>query len=194
MPAEEDACAERILSTLMRRAYRRPVTDADLQKPMEFYREAKADGRLRGGHRGGAERDAGQPGVSVPHRAGSGRTSRRARPIASAISSWLRGFRSFSGAASRMTNCSPRPSAANLHKPRRAGEAGAPDAGRPARAKSRHAISPSSGCTCATSNPITPDLRLFPGFRRQSAPGLPPGDRAALRERSCARIAACSTC
>ena len=36
-PGEEEACAERILSTLMRRAYRRPVTDADLEKPMEFY-------------------------------------------------------------------------------------------------------------------------------------------------------------
>ena len=30
-PGEEEACARRILSTLMRRAYRRPVTDADLQ-------------------------------------------------------------------------------------------------------------------------------------------------------------------
>jgi len=41
-PGEEDQCAERILSTLMRRAYRRPVNAADLQKPMKFYREAKA--------------------------------------------------------------------------------------------------------------------------------------------------------
>jgi mono/diheme cytochrome c family protein len=41
-PAEEDPCAERILSTLMRRAYRRPVTSADLAGPMAFYREARA--------------------------------------------------------------------------------------------------------------------------------------------------------
>ena len=40
---DEDACAERNLSTLMRRAYRRPVTSADLQKPMEFYRKAKTE-------------------------------------------------------------------------------------------------------------------------------------------------------
>jgi len=40
---EEDAYAKRILSTLMRRAYRRPVTDADVQKPMEFYRKARAE-------------------------------------------------------------------------------------------------------------------------------------------------------
>ncbi len=41
-PSEEDPCAERILSTLMRRAYRRPVTSADLKKPMEFFRETRA--------------------------------------------------------------------------------------------------------------------------------------------------------
>ena len=32
----------RILSTLARRAYRRPVTDADLAAPLKFYREARA--------------------------------------------------------------------------------------------------------------------------------------------------------
>ena len=44
-PASEkdaDGCAKKILSTLMRRAYRRPVTDADLKKPFELYRTAKA--------------------------------------------------------------------------------------------------------------------------------------------------------
>ena len=40
-PNEEEACAKRILSALMRRAYRRSVDDADLQKPMELYREAR---------------------------------------------------------------------------------------------------------------------------------------------------------
>jgi hypothetical protein len=40
---DSDDYAERILSTLMRRAYRRPVTSADLQKPMEFYRKAKGE-------------------------------------------------------------------------------------------------------------------------------------------------------
>ncbi len=38
---EDDACAKRIFSTLTRRAYRRPVTDADLQVPLKFYREAR---------------------------------------------------------------------------------------------------------------------------------------------------------
>ena len=40
------ACAKRILSTLMRRAYRRPVTDADFEAPLKFYQEARADERL----------------------------------------------------------------------------------------------------------------------------------------------------
>lgn len=41
-PVEEDGCAERILSTLMRRAYRRPVDAGDLERPMAFYREASS--------------------------------------------------------------------------------------------------------------------------------------------------------
>jgi len=40
---DEESCAERILATLMRRAYRRPVTSADFAKPMEFYRKARAE-------------------------------------------------------------------------------------------------------------------------------------------------------
>ena len=39
----DDACAKKILSTLMRRAYRRPVNDADLKKPFELYQRAKAE-------------------------------------------------------------------------------------------------------------------------------------------------------
>ncbi len=38
----EEDCARQILSSLMRRAYRRPVTDADLAGPMAFYREGRA--------------------------------------------------------------------------------------------------------------------------------------------------------
>src|SRR5687768_2953958 len=38
-----------VLSSLMRRAYRRPVTDADLQGPLELYRKASADGGFEAG-------------------------------------------------------------------------------------------------------------------------------------------------
>ncbi|MBY0507233.1 MAG: DUF1592 domain-containing protein [Bryobacteraceae bacterium] len=40
-PAEEEPCAKRILTSLMRRAYRRPVTAADLEVPLKFYRQSK---------------------------------------------------------------------------------------------------------------------------------------------------------
>jgi Protein of unknown function (DUF1592)/Protein of unknown function (DUF1588)/Protein of unknown function (DUF1585)/Protein of unknown function (DUF1587)/Protein of unknown function (DUF1595) len=48
-PGEEEGCAKSILGTLMRRAYRRPVNDADLQKPLELYRAARADGDFDAG-------------------------------------------------------------------------------------------------------------------------------------------------
>lgn len=40
--SEEAACARTIVTTLARRAYRRPVTDADLQVPLAFYRDTRA--------------------------------------------------------------------------------------------------------------------------------------------------------
>ncbi|HEY7120293.1 MAG TPA: DUF1592 domain-containing protein, partial [Tepidisphaeraceae bacterium] len=42
--AEEEDCAKRTLSALLRRAYRRPVNDADLDRILPFYREARHDG------------------------------------------------------------------------------------------------------------------------------------------------------
>ena len=42
-PGDEEDRARRILAALMRRAYRRPVTDADFRKPMELYRAARAE-------------------------------------------------------------------------------------------------------------------------------------------------------
>jgi hypothetical protein len=48
-PQEEDASARRILGSLMRRAYRRPVTDADLRGPFELYRQARAEDDFDGG-------------------------------------------------------------------------------------------------------------------------------------------------
>jgi hypothetical protein len=42
-PGGEERAAKQILATLIRRAYRRPVTDADLQGPFELYRKAQAE-------------------------------------------------------------------------------------------------------------------------------------------------------
>ena len=47
--ADEEACAEEILSNLMRQAYRRPATDVDLARPLELYREARRDGDFDAG-------------------------------------------------------------------------------------------------------------------------------------------------
>ena len=49
--ADEAACARTIISTLARRAYRRPVTEADLAIPLGLYR----DGAARGGFEAGIE-------------------------------------------------------------------------------------------------------------------------------------------
>ena len=46
---EETACARTILSTLARRAYRRPVTEADLQDLLAFYEEGRAEGGFESG-------------------------------------------------------------------------------------------------------------------------------------------------
>ena len=47
--SEEAACARVILSTLARRAYRRPTTDADLETLLEFYAEGRAAGDFEAG-------------------------------------------------------------------------------------------------------------------------------------------------
>jgi hypothetical protein len=43
-PAEEPACASRILTNLARRAFRRPVAADDLEAPLAFYRSARERG------------------------------------------------------------------------------------------------------------------------------------------------------
>ena len=48
-PSQEDACARQILSALMRRAFRRPIADADLERPLAFYREGKTGGSFDAG-------------------------------------------------------------------------------------------------------------------------------------------------
>ena len=45
-PDEEEKCAKQILSTLVRRAYRRPLSEADLVRPMASYRAGRAKGNF----------------------------------------------------------------------------------------------------------------------------------------------------
>jgi hypothetical protein len=48
-PADEAPCAKNIIATLVRRAYRRPVTDEDLQIPLARYREGAGKGGFESG-------------------------------------------------------------------------------------------------------------------------------------------------
>ena len=54
--AEETACATRILSTLSRRAYRRPATNEDVQVLLGFYQTARAGRNFDAGIRAALER------------------------------------------------------------------------------------------------------------------------------------------
>jgi hypothetical protein len=48
-PRDEEDCARRIVAALARRAYRRPVADEDLAKPLDLYRAARAEGDFDAG-------------------------------------------------------------------------------------------------------------------------------------------------
>ena len=127
-PADLRVAAGRARATRTRAARQHPVgADAarlpasgdrrGLQGPLELYRKARADGRLRRRHRDGAVRGAGEPASSCSASNRIPPASRRTPPIASAISSWRRGSRSSSGAAFRTTSCSTWPIAGKLHEP-----------------------------------------------------------------------------
>jgi mono/diheme cytochrome c family protein len=47
--SQQERCAEEILSTLMRRAYRRPIDNAELGGPMAFYRKSRVGGDFDAG-------------------------------------------------------------------------------------------------------------------------------------------------
>jgi len=54
--ASEEPCAKKILSTLAARAYRRPVTDADVEILLGFYRDGRKSADFEAGIRRGLER------------------------------------------------------------------------------------------------------------------------------------------
>jgi mono/diheme cytochrome c family protein len=54
--AAEDGCAAKILSTLARRAYRRPVTERELQTLLSFYKAGRAEGGFDAGIQRGLRR------------------------------------------------------------------------------------------------------------------------------------------
>ena len=60
-PAEEAPCARKIVSSLLRQAYREPVADEDLQHVMQFYESARRDASFEGGIEAALERILASP-------------------------------------------------------------------------------------------------------------------------------------
>jgi hypothetical protein len=60
-PQSDRACARQILSTLARRAYRRPVTEEDIQTLLEFYEAGRRSGGFEAGIQSALERILASP-------------------------------------------------------------------------------------------------------------------------------------
>ena len=105
--------AGRFSTTLTRRAFRRPVKDADIQPLLAFY-EKGAPPRAPTSTRAFSARSKRCSSLPISCSASSRirRSTRRARPIRSAMSSWPRVCRSSSGAAFPTISCSTSPNAA----------------------------------------------------------------------------------
>ena len=113
---QELPCAKQILTTLMRRAYRRPVTAQDLEWVLGFYQEGRREGTFQDGIELALRRILTSPQFLVRAEREPENISRASR-IALRISNWLRGCRSCSGAASRMTNLIDVAAKNQLHQP-----------------------------------------------------------------------------
>lgn len=79
--AEEMPCARKIIGTLARHAYRRPITDKDLEVLMQFYQEGYNDGKFRIGIERALERILADPQFAfrteiVPANVAAGKTYR----------------------------------------------------------------------------------------------------------------------
>jgi hypothetical protein len=59
--AAEAACAKQIVSTLLRRAYRQPVADVDLQRAMSFYETGRRNGTFENGIQSALQRILASP-------------------------------------------------------------------------------------------------------------------------------------
>ena len=103
-PREEEACARTIVSTLARRAYRRPVTAADVNILMEFYASGRRAGTFDDGIEKAMRRLLADPEFVYRREVRARQSFGPAGPIASATWRWRPGCRSSSGAACRTTS------------------------------------------------------------------------------------------
>ena len=114
---DESACAARILSSLGRRAFRRPLAPDDLRQLQNVYAEGQREGGFEAGIQFALQKLLVSPDFLFRiEREPAGVTAPRRLPDFS-ISSSPRGCRSSSGAAFRTTSCLISPSASRLHRP-----------------------------------------------------------------------------
>ena len=115
---KELECAKTILSTLMRRAYRRPVSKADVDGPLALYREGRADGDFDAGIARALSAVLINPEFLFRVEADPQERAPPAARTASPISSSPRDSRSSCGAASPTMSCSMRRFAAGSAGPK----------------------------------------------------------------------------
>ena len=179
--AEDDRAARQILAPLMRRAYRRPVTDADLQGPLGLYRIVSSKRRLRRGDRDGAVGRARESRVPASHRTGPRRHSaehavprRRSRAGLPAV---VLSLEQHSRRRAAARGCGGNPARA-----RRARSAGPAHARRRAFEGARDQLRLAVAAAPEPGFDLTRHAALS-GLRRQSPAGVPPGNGALLRQR-----------
>ena len=179
--SDETACANRIFTNLTRRAYRRPVTAADVEAPMSFYREAREERRrLRRGHPGRPGARARQPVVPVSRGRRPGRRARRrgasGQRHRAGLAPLLLPVEQHSGSAADEPGHGRAAARAG-----RAGGPGPPDDCRQARRRAGGQLHRS---VAAAAEPGVEGLTGHPdvpGFRRQHPQGVPQGNGDAVR-------------
>ncbi len=189
-PSEELPCARKIVSALLRRAYRRPVTDSDLETPAQLLStRPQCQRQFRGRNRVGAAVHSGQPRVSVPLRARSAAISPLAPPIGSTTWRWLPACPSSCGAACRTISLLTLAARANCTTPPCLEQQVKRMLADP-RAEALVDNFAEQWLFLRNLKTSAPDPREFPRLRRQSAPSDAGRDEAVLPEHRFAKTAA----
>ena len=99
--SDEDACATRIITTLARRAYRRPITKEEIPSLMTPHEGGERRRRVRSWNQAGGAKDSRVAGFSVPDRSRSCKRSVRLRLSHQRRGARVTVYRFSSGAAAR---------------------------------------------------------------------------------------------
>ena len=186
----EEPCAKTILAALARRAYRRPLADADVEKLLRFYRAGRAQGTFEAGIQSALERILVDPEFLFRIERDPAAVKPGERVSAQRSRAGLAACRSSSGAAFRTTSCSTWRARGKL---KRSGGAASSRCGgcSPTRRSSALVSNfAASGCSCAICRRVTPDVNAFPEFDDNLREAFQ-RETELFSRASCARIAAC---